>query len=66
MNRTPSRWRAWSPVVYQVTGVLVMVSSEAALTGAFRIIAMLSGLVLWIFGLAHRRRLAAKVRTPNS
>jgi len=57
MNRTPSLWRAWSPVIYQVAGFLVL-SFGVMLPVPFSVVAVICGPLIWIYGFTHGTRLA--------
>lgn len=62
MNRTPSLWRAWSPVVLEVAGVLVATVGIASLTGLMAVAAGLLGGAMWLFGFTQGSRLNRSLR----
>jgi uncharacterized membrane protein len=66
MDRTPSLWRAWSPVVLQVAGVLVVAVGTSLAPAPVAAIALVSGVIIWLFGFTHGRRLANRLRNPQS
>ena len=56
MEYKTSLWRAWYPVVYQLTGFLVAVSSAHFYDARIKLPLISVGAALYLFGLFYRKR----------
>lgn len=65
MNRTPSLWRAWSPVVFQLAGVTLAVLGSQYFFPAIQSVSAFAGIALWIYGFTHGTRLSNRLLLPK-
>jgi uncharacterized membrane protein len=55
MERKPSFWRAWYPLIYQLLGIALVCIASILPFGRWDMIGVFFGLCLWLLGIGRRR-----------